>query len=776
MWNAIATFVLKFRLLLIIGLVLATVFMGFMARKAELAYDFAKIIPSDDKDLVFFEEFQARFGLDDNLYILGFQDSSLFQLQNFEQYTALADSVSGMEGVSTVLSLNRLMSIEKNEEKKRFDFEPVMKRTPRSQAELDSLLRYIGRLGLYEGMVFNPETGANLMLIGMTPEALNSKRKQDLVWLIKDMGKRFEQKTGVKVHYSGVPYVRTVISKKVKEELQVFLGLSLLITTVFLFLFFRSFSPVLVPLVIIGMVVVWTMGTLGILGYKINILTGLLPPILVVIGIPNCIYLINKYHQEYSKHGDKTTALTNMVRKIGLVTLITNATTAIGFTVLIFTEISLLMEFGIVAGINIFHTFVISIILIPAILSYRKPPQERHIRHLSFPLTNRLIAFFSLLVNRYRLHVFLVTIGLIAISIVGILQIKAVSFMVDDLPEDSSVKQDLYFFESHFKGIMPLEVVVDLGKPQRFRSSKYRKKIAALQDSLATLPYISRPLSSISFLRAANQAFMGNRYESDYALPGRNWGLIYRYLKKQEDSAGLVNSFQDTTGQFFRVSLKVKDLGSLKMDSALQHEIRPMVERMMLDSAAGTRADVTGTTLIFIKGNEYLIENLKTSMLIAFALVGLIMALLLRNVRMIIISMIPNFIPLMITAGLMGFLGVPLKPSTVLVFSIAFGISVDDSIHFLAKYRLELKLNNFDRMRALAVSLQETGTSMIYTSVVLFGGFIIFVGSGFGGTKALGALTSTTLFIAMFTNLILLPCLLRTFDVGKAQAGEELEV
>ena len=493
-------------------------------------------------------------------------------------------------------------------------------------------------------------------------------------------------------------------------------------------------------------------------------LTGLLPPILVVIGIPNCIYLLNKYHQEFALHGNKYKALSRMIRKIGVVTLITNTTTAIGFLVLTFTSIEVLQEFGIVATINIAGTFIISIIFIPAVFSYKQAPEIRHIQHLDFKPIKKILLFFDFLINKQRQFVYLFTVVMIVFSVVGMLKLRAITFMVDDLPENSPVKLDLTFFEQNFKGIMPLEIVVDTGKKKGIRKRSTLQKIEKLERYLEKLEHVTHPVSFVTFVKAANQAYFNNN-PRDYKLPDRrDEAFIQRYLSNEEQENELIRSFVDSTGQKLRISMKVADLGSIEMDSLVNRKIRPEIDSIF-GASEDLKVDVTGTTLLFIKGNKYLISNLRTSMLIAFLLIAIIMGTLFKNVRIIIISLIPNMVPLMMTAGLMGYLGVPLKPSTALVFSIAFGISVDDSIHFLAKYRQELIAHHYNVGKAISVSLLETGTSMIYTSIVLFFGFVIFVASDFGGTVALGALTSTTLLIAMVTNLVLLPSLLRSFDM-----------
>ena len=532
-----------------------------------------------------------------------------------------------------------------------------------------------------------------------------------------------------------------------------------------LFLFFRTWDAVVFPMTIIAVVVIWVMGSLVLFDFKITILTGLIPPVIVVIGIPNSVYLLNKYHQEYEKHGNKIMAISRVVRKIGLVTLITNFTTAVGFLVLATTDIIILKEFGIVAGLNIMGTFLVSIILIPAVFSWLPSPDTKQLKHLRFKLIDTLLTNMDLLVHRHRAWIYTVTVILIGLSAYGMSKIEAVSYMVDDIPAKSKIKQDLLFFEEHFSGIMPLEIVVDTDKRRGVLDLKNLRKIDKFETFLSDQRDISQPLSVVSFVKASKQAFANNNPDR-YTLPSnREKNFILRYMRNQQDSSGLFDSFVDSTLSKMRLSMQVADIGSHKMDSLLNDVIQPEIDS--ITAGSDLKISITGTTPLFIKGNKFLIENLWFSLCLAFVIIAIIMAVLFVNFRMIIISLIPNVIPLMITAGLMGFAGIHLKPSTALIFSIVFGISVDDSIHFLAKYRQELFANKFFVPLAISKSLRETGASMMYTSVILFAGFIIFVGSDFGGTVALGILTSITLLIAMVTNLILLPSLLLTFDTGK---------
>ncbi len=765
MWTKLAHIILKYRTALVLVLALVTVFMGYHATNVKYSFKLAEIVPHTDPDNIYFREFKEQFGEDGNIIAVGVKDSSIYKVENFRNFGYLCRALGDLEGVVNVLGLPNLKKLEKNTEKKKFELQAIFPEYPEDQEELDSLLNGAASLQFYSGQLINKDNGATLVLVTLDNEILDTKSRIDLMWDIVDVGTAFENETGIKLHYSGLPYARSVNMRTVKKELNLFLILSVVVTGLILFLFFRSFKAVFFPLVIIGVIVLWVMGTLSLFGFEITILTGLIPPIIVVIGIPNSVYMLNKYHQEYAKHGNQMRALSTIVRKIGIVTLITNFTTAVGFLVLLSTDITILREFGIVAGINILATFFVSIILIPAVYSYVSPPSSRHLKHLEFKFLNMFLNGLDNLVHKRKALVFITTAVIVVVSVIGLLKIQSNTYLIDDLPEDSPMIMDLRFFEENFSGIMPLEVVVDTGRKKGVQNIRNLQKIDEFEAFLDSCKYISQPVSVVSFIKAANQAYY-NHLPKFYKIPsGRDRAFILRYLSEDSDEEGISQAFVDSLGQKIRISLKVADIGSVKMDSLINQVIEPRMHEIFDDTKMEAR--ITGTTPLFIKGNKFLIDNLLTSMVIAFLIIALIMVILFRNFRMIVISLIPNMIPLIITAGIMGYFQIPLKPSTAIIFSIAFGISVDDSIHFLAKYRQELFAHNFSVPVAVSYSLRETGASMIYTSIILFFGFVIFAASEFGGTIALGILTSLTLLFAMLTNLIVLPALLLRFDTGR---------
>ncbi len=765
MWTKLAHIVLKNRLTLIIILGLVTVFMAYKAKDVHFTYSIFTPVPAEDPDMIFFTKFKKNFGEDANIVAIGIKDSALYKVENFRRYKYLSDELMKIKGVKQVVSLPLFKTLIKDSKNKKFILEPIFKKIPDQQDQLDSLLKLANEQKFYSDQIINQENGATFILLSIDTKVLNTKERDVVVKDVEHVAQSFEDNTGIILHYVGLPYIRTEVNGSVKVELQMFLVLSLFVTAIILLFFFRSWDAVVFPLIIIIVIVIWSMGTLGIFGYQITILTGLLPPVIVVIGIPNSIYLLNRYHQQINSHGNKARALSHVIRKVGLVAFITNCTTAVGFLVLTFTGIKDLQEFGVVASINIMATFLVSIILIPAVFSYLPTPHGKQLKHLKFKALDVVLTALDLLVHRHRYRVFVFTGVVVVIAIYGASKLQAVSYIVDDVPENSQVKLDLKFFEKNFSGIMPLEIVVDSGKKKGVLRQPFLAKVNKLEEFLAEQKNVSKPISIVSMLKASRQAFYNGNPEY-YSLPTRSdRNFILRYFSGDKTQSSLLRTFVDDDQQVMRISLKVADIGSIKLDSLLTNVVNKKIDEIFGDT--NIKAKATGTTLMFVKGNEFLVRNLRKSLILAFIIIAIIMGFLFKSPKMILISLIPNLIPLVIIAGMMGYLDVSLRPSTVLIFSVVFGISIDDSIHFLAKYRQELFANKFFVPLAISKSIRETGASMIYTSVVLFAGFIIFAGSDFIGTIMLGVLTSTTLLIAMFANLIVLPALLMVFDDGK---------
>jgi len=758
-----SNFILRFRIFFISLIFFFTLYMAYQSQFVRYNYNFSQTVPDSDEDMIFYKNFKKIFGEDGNVFAIGLKDSSIFDLQVFSNYNKYVQRLESIEGVNGVLSLSNLKVLTKDAKNKNFKFENLYNPFPETQNELDSLIILSKRQKFYENKILN-DNGAITLLITIDKLILNSSDRNDLMVKLINVSENFSQKNNINLHYAGLPYSRYIMAESVKSELVIFLIISILITSIILFIFFRSWDSVLVPMLIIGVVVVWVFGTLSILNYKITLLTGLLPPLIVVIGIPNCVYMLNYYHFSLNKFSSRKKAISHVIKTIGLITLITNLTTAVGFFVLATTDIKVLNEFGIVAGINVIVTFFVSIFLLPTIYLILPKPKSKQINYLNYNFLYFLINLFKTISFEHQKKVFVLSGILIVISLYGVFKIKAVSFLIDDVPSESFLMKDMKFFESNFSGIMPLEIIIDTKKKRGVRNLNTLKKIDRLENFLKDKSYISDPISIVSFIKASRQAYYNNN-PSFYSLPNsRDKNFILRYLSSgygdNVENENISKSFVDSLGQKIRISLNIADLGSHKIDSILRNVIQPEINNIF--GKTDNEVKLTGTTLIFIKGINFLIENLLQSMLLAFFIISLIVSLLFKNIKMVIISLIPNIIPLIIAAGIMGICGIPLKPSSALVFSIVFGISVDYSIHFLAKFKNELTQTK-NVKNAVIKTIEETGRSMIFTSFILFFGFIIFAFSNFGGTIVLGVLTSIILFVAMITNLTLLPSIILYF-------------
>ena len=761
MWIKVSSIILRNKILLLTVLAAITIFFGYHARNVEMSYEYANLLPKKDEAYKDYQKFVEVFGEEGNLIMVGVQDSNFFQLEHFKNWRNLCSDLSEIEGVENLLSVSNTYNLKKDTKKKRFEVEMVFPDTITSQAELDGYAEKFKTLPFYRKLVYNNETNAYLLAITVNKDKMKSKEREKMVLSIQQKCQQFEEKENIKLHYSGLPYIRVVNAIKIRTELFLFSALALFICIVVLFIFFRSFKAVFFPVLIVLIGVVWSLGMLHLFGYKITILSGMIPPLLIVIGIPNSIYMLNKFHHEYVSHGNKIKALQRVIIKIGNATFLTNLTTASGFATFIIVKSDILKQFGIVASLNILGLFVLSLLLIPIIFSFIEPPSTKHVRHLENKFVSRVIEQLLKMTQHYRTVVYIATIIILAVGVYGITLMKSSGYILDDIPESDPVYIDLKFFEKNFDGVMPLEIMIDTKNPGGAMQIATFNKIDQLEKKLANYTELSDATSLLNLLKFSKQAFYNGR-ENFYSLPNnREKNFILQYASTGEENSKLLHSFMDSTRQTTRISIRLKDVGTNRMEE-LYTGFNADIDSIFTPDKYDVT--ITGTSITAFKGTQYLLKSLFTSLALAILLISGFMALMFSSWRMVIMSLIPNVIPLVFTAALMGFADIPIKASTILVFSIAFGISVDNTIHFLAKYRQELNNTNWDIKKSVVLALKETGVSMLYTSVVLFFGFGIFTLSTFGGTQAMGVLVSLTLLVAVTSNLILLPSLLLTID------------
>ena len=762
-WEAVARLILRNRIVILIMIGLGTALMVSQWNKMRFSYTEANLLPDQHHVNLDYNTFLDIFGEEGNIIVLGVKDSTLLTAQNFNAWNSFSKSIEKNENIEAVITLQDLKKLIKDQKKQQFIFEPIVNDSIRSNDELEQLQSSLfSDFPFYDEVLYNKDSKAIRTIIYLKKSIVNtSARKEFITEVLIPKIKAFEAATNMNVRASGMPYVRTLNSQNIIDEIEIFILAAILITSLIFYLFFRSYRATFISMFVVVIGVMWTFGILGLLEYEITVLTALIPPLIIVIGIPNCIFLINKYQHEVNKHGNKAKSLQRVITKVGNATLMTNTTTASGFATFVITQSKLLTEFGTVASLSIMAIFVLCLLIIPIIYSFMPMPKEKHLEHLNRQWINRLGDWIEKTVKHKSITIYSFSLILLITSIIGIYQIETTGSLLEDMPKSAEFFKDIEFYEKEFNGVMPLEILVNTKRKKGVLKRSTLKRMNELELLIEDIPELSKPISIVGLVKYAKQAYY-NGNPKYYQLPtAQENTFILSYAKNTTNDVSLLKNYVDSTGQYARITTFMKNAEIEKMER-IEEQLKEKIAKIFPEDQY--EVTLTGKAYLFQKGTRFLIRNLILSLALAIVLISLFMAYMFRSFRMIIISLIPNLLPLLITAGMMGYLGVPIKPSTILVFSIAFGISVDDTIHFLAKYRQELIANHWRIKKSIFAALRETGISMFYTSIVLFFGFSVFITSNFGGTVALGALISGTLLLAMMANLLLLPVLLLSLE------------
>lgn len=931
MWFKLSQIILRFRITILIVLAALTVMFAYYAfTSLKIDNKYGTMLPKDVPAQANYLKLKQMFGDNSGTLILAIQTDSLYTESNFLAWKKLGDSISHIPGVKSVFSEAKLVNVINNTKESKFEIEPIFTDTTFQKKSIAEIRKEVRRVPLFNGLLYNDSSHVSLMLVNVKESFLSDQSKMQVVFDIETLAKGYQNQLG-KFRFSGLPHIRVVLGNRVVNEMYLFIGLAIFVTSIILYLLFRSFRVVIFSNIVVFIAVIWALGSIAMMGYRVSILMALIPPLMIIIGIPNCVYLLNYFHREVLKHGNKTKALARMVSEIGYATFLTNLTIAIGFFALVFTNSDKLLEFGLSSTVNILFAFILAITIIPIVFSFSGKPKERHLKHLNQGASKRVAEALIHVTTHHRKWIYGITIIVTGISIWGASKMQATGSLTSDLPKNDQIYQDIHFLQNNFKGVIPLSILIDYKDKNRMFNSNLLKKIEAAQAVMAKDTLLSKTISVVDFMKLINMAYYGNNpymyklikrgdllrlkgylanfnkdvhrkrqltsYQEAVKSGKMNFvdsillnypeisGALMHFAphisrsdtisdslqtypttqeiqeyfainppsseevidisKKKFPSlaAGLsLNNLVDTATNTYRIRMQLADLGSdqtdaeiSKLSAMLDTILNPNYSRamnylsefkkgntnyadsiFMLSNAyrnnvtfllakgndsliyqfnlhpellssyyskasfASTLQEsinhqkldylITGTAAVIAQGTQYLIINLITSIIIAIIVIAALMATLFFDYKMVLISLIPNIIPQIVTAGLMGFFSIPLKPSTLLVFSLAFGISVDNTIRFLTKYKQELRHRNYDLKTCILNALYDTGISMYYTAIVLICGFTMFAFSKFGGTRALGMLTSITLLFGGLANLFVLPALL--LSVEKRVSGK----
>lgn len=840
MWNRLANIVLRNRFLILGVFSLLTVLFGYYAAtELKIENKYGNMLPKDTEAQSTYLKFKDYFGEDGSSLAIAIKDKDLYTEKKFRAWKELGEKILEMDGVEGVVSEAKLVTLVNDTANSNFIVKPVFVDKTFKEKSIDSIHKEIRNNPLFNNILYNDSTGVSIMLVSISEDFLLDKEKQKVVLEIEELARSYEPQFG-KVHFAGLPHMRVLIGKRILNEMYIFIGLSIFVSSLLMYFFFRSIRVTLICNLVVIITVIWALGTIAMFGYPVSIMQALIPPLMIVIGIPNCIYLYNKYHQEFRAHRNKAKALHRVIRKTGTAMWLTNVTTAFGFITFLFTSSDKFFEFGVISSLNIMLCYVVSISLIPIFASFSKNPPERHLKHLDRKSAVGLLERLVRLTNNRRPLIYVITIVFTLVSGAGIYFMRVTGNITGDLPKGDPILEDVQFMETHFGGAVPFEVMIDYKEPGRLFAKSTLNSLEEVQTMMANDSLFSKTLSIVDVLKVINMAYYGNdpaRYE---VISNKDKLRLKEYFDNfsvsNSNSIFSLNELVDTSHCIIRVRTQMRDIGSYevsdevglvkhRIDSLMnpdKHELerlykgfekgkksyadsivdnynavnialteilskgssaqqlkfdsdpelvktyfgKPNFKKTLRKAIDKTyfKVELTGTSVVASEGTQYLVNNLLQSIIFAIISIAALMSVLFYSFRMVVVSMIPNIIPMVVTAGIMGWFGIPLKPSTLLIFSIALGITVDNTIHFLAHYRHELRSKKHDLKECVAISIRETGLSIIYTSVILFFGFIVFVFSDFGGTQALGYLSAITYFVALFTNLILLPCLLLSYE------------
>lgn len=775
-WDFIASKILRNRIGLLALVAIFTVFMASQWKYIKFTNTEANLLPANEKANIEYNAFLDKFGEEGNLIVIGIQDSLIFSPKIYASWEKLMTQLKQNKEVDLIVSLNDLKKLQKNDSLSTFELKSLIDPSKVSDVKYlkEKKEELTHQMPFYEGLLYN-KSGIIRSAVYLDKKIVNTPERKDLVLKkIIPAIESFENETKVDLHVSGMPYIRSLNSQYIISEISLFIGAALGITSLIFFFFFRSFRTTLISICIVIVGVMWSFGFLGLLRYEITVLTALVPTLMIVIGIPNCIFLTNKYHQECRIHGNQAKALVRVITKVGTPTLITNLTTSFGFATFIVTNNVLLKEFGTVTSINIIALFLLCLFVIPVAYSYMSIPKERHLDHLEKSYSVTFLNWIQKTIKNKRTIVYTVAISLLILGFIGTFKMHISGSLIEDMPKKAAFYDDIVFFEKEFDGVMPIEIMIDTKRKKGVMKLTTLKRMDELQETIDSIPELSQPISIVNLVKYSKQAYYNNNPEY-YSLPtSQEQAFILSYAKNsvKNSKENIMKSYVDETGQYARITTFIKDEGINNID-AIQTRLQQKINEVFPKEKY--EVSITGKALVFQKGTKYLLDNLVESLILSVFITALLIAFMFRSIKMIIVALIPNLLPLLMTAGIMGYFNIPLKPSTILVFGIAFGLSVDDTIRFLAEYRQELGRNNWKIKKSVFATLQESGLSMFYTSVVLFSGFSVFMLSSFGGTIALGGLVSITLLFGMLSNLVLLPSLVLTLNKNLANQQEFLE-
>lgn len=750
-------FLLTYRKILLAIVGIGTVIFLVGASRLTINFSFEDFYPKDDEEYAYYDAFQKRFSEEQNYIVhLALQSPAedVFDLSFLPKADSLFRTIRGMEGVDSVVSTFDIPEVRMNGlsvSRKPFLQYQNESRLQRSQ---DKILRDSSLIGS-----FITRDLRYLCAYVFTKPEIFDKRQRDI---LNDNIKDLLDNSGYQFEASGIPYIRTKYVEKIGSELLLFLSMSQILIILVLFLSYRNIWGIIIPIFTVLVAMIWILGMMGSTGQPVNLISNLLIPIMFVVGMSDVIHLMTRYLTEIRAGKDRMTAIKATIREIGFAIFMTSATTAIGFASLLISRVPPIRDFGLYAAIGVLVTFAISIIIMPNILLVVDPQKflksGKAIENRAG--WNRMMLWIYHLTTRKAGLITAISVAVLIACCIFIPQIPLNNFLIEDIGKNDPIRRSMVFFEENAYGMRPFELGVEMKGEHLLTDQAVLSEMEKVEGFLNSRAEFSPFLSPASLIMQANALshFNNKRFRT---VPDSQKTVDELFALMEINGADeFLNRVMSEDGKHGRISARLPDIGT-----EAYKELTVELDSFMLTSVDTSKFSVrhTGHAYLTEQNLQYLRSSLLGGLSIAFVVIGILMGVLFRSVKMLLISMVPNVIPLILTGGVMGLFGITLSASTALVFVIAFGIAVDDTIHFLSRYRLERQLGRTVDI-ALRNTLLGTGKAMIMTSLILLGGFIILLASDFGGTFGVGLFTGLTILFALVADFFLLPVMIRWVD------------
>ena len=736
--------------LVLTALSLLMLFLGYRATKLQFDYDFEKFFPQEDADLVFYQEYRNTFENDNDFILIGVENyEGIFQQSFLKQVELFTEELRTLPHLREVISPLEMKYFELGSMGIGFNQKAYFHPDAPELYREDSLRLTAIQEPIAE-MVSIPNNSIILVI-----KNIQFPSKEESDELATELQALVNSQPFDEVHTLGKIMGQKTYIEVLKVEFLTFMLISIFVLIVFLIVAYRSAWGVLIPLATVLLAVIGSLGFMELSGTPLNMMTTLLPVIMLVVGMSDVIHLVSKYLEEIRMKRDKLTAIRNMLKKVGVATLLTSLTTALGFITLIGVNMEPIQDFGVFTAVGVLLAFVLSILFIPAIFMLIKTPKIVNDERLQNGWERGLGKLF-LILSRNRKKVLIIYGLLTVVLLLGASRIQFDYYLMQDLDEHQPLMKDLRFFQKQFGGIRPFEMAIIPQKEYKvsdFEVMKELEKVTSYLDSTYGVNQLVSPALPYKYLNK----ILRNGKSDYYKIPKSE--KRYTFLKEKIEpfkEKMVDHQLFSETEKIGRINGRMVDPGSrtmLERNELLRNFIAEQVDTSIV------QFKLTGTPAIIDESGRYVSRNIVIGLLIAFAIIALSMGVLFKSIKVALISLVPNIFPILLTAGFIGFAGIDLNMSTAIVFTIAFGIAVDDTIHFLSRYRQEMRMGS-SNLIGLRRTFISTGKAIIITTIILLGGFGSLVFSDFLSTFYIGLFVCMTLISAVITDLTLLPMLL----------------